>query len=275
MSIFTGKTLEAAKAAAVQALGGEISINIVQEPKKGLFGKPKGEWRISAEPSVSEENEAVADIPEDKISKAAAYIKNIFKHINIEVSVTGEQTDDLLKLELESPDAGMLIGRKGEHLDSLQYLVNVIVNKNADSYTKVILDSGGYRAKREQTLRELAQKASTSVLKTGHSSAFEPMNPYERAIIHTEIAELEGVYSRSVGNEPIRRVIVYPVNANPNPSRRGPRERDSKPRSPRKSGEVSSYKPYRPNLKTSFETEYKRSMPEKKLNEGLYGKIEF
>jgi spoIIIJ-associated protein len=164
-------------------------------------------------------------------------------------------------------------------LDSIQYLASILVNKEQEEYCRLLLDSNGYREKRRKTLEQLAEKIAKSVLKNGRSTTLEPMNPYERRIIHSRIAEIEGVTSRSVGEDPYRKVIISSVNG-----RRGGGNRGGRNYSNRNGGGKRPYKEKQPeefkrknldSMKTSFERDYKKPKPEDELNAGLYGKIEF
>ena len=151
----------------------------------------------------------------------------------------------------------------------------MIANKGLEEYSRLTLDSSGYRAKRRKTLEQLAEKIAKNVLRSGRSTTLEPMNPYERRIIHSKIAEIEGVSSRSVGEDPYRRVVISSVN--------GKRER----RNGSYHGSKGGRKPYRDqkkpedfkpssldSFKTSFEKDYKKPKPEDDIHAGLYGKIE-
>ena len=113
-----------------------------------------------------------------------------------------------LSVDILGDDMGILIGRRGETLDALQYLTGLVANHVENSYYKVTINTGDYREKRKNTLRELAKKNSEKVLKYGRNVTFEPMNPYERRIIHTAVQEIEGVTSHSVGADASRRVVI-------------------------------------------------------------------
>jgi spoIIIJ-associated protein len=154
----------------------------------------------------------------------------------------------------------------------------MICNKGEKDYYRITLDSCGYRAKRKVILQELAQKVSKNVLKTGRSQSLEPMNPYERRIIHAKISEIDGVTSRSVGEEPFRKVIISSTNPkkyNNNRKKGGYNSRGNNNNKYRKNGKRKPYQPPRSlDLKTSFEKDYRKPKPEDNLKEGLYGKIE-
>ncbi len=148
--------------------------------------------------------------PASRSGRAAAYIKNVLIGLGCEnVTVKAAELDEGTYLQLEGEKLGVVIGRRGETLDALQYLTSLAAN-TGNGYYKVTLNIGNYREKREKTLKELAKKVSTQVISTGRSRTLEPMNPYERRIIHTVIQEIEGVTSNSVGEGSGRRVVVSP-----------------------------------------------------------------
>lgn len=148
--------------------------------------------------------------PNSSAGRAAAYIKTVLQGMGCEnVVVKACALDGGTYLQLDGDKLGVVIGRRGETLDALQYLTSLAANANC-GYHKVTLNIGNYREKREKTLRELAKKVSAQVLSTGRSRTLEPMNPYERRIIHTVIQEIEGVTSNSVGEGSGRRVVVSP-----------------------------------------------------------------
>lgn len=177
-------------------------------------------------------------IPEDKLekgssaAKAAAYIKSVMFGLGCEnVTVSAATVDNSIYLQIDGEKLGVVIGRRGETLDALQYLTSLAANTGS-GYQKVTLNIGNYREKREQTLTSLAKKVSAQVLSSGRSRALEPMNPYERRIIHTAVQEIEGVESASIGEGASRRVVISTIGGDKNPrnnDRRGGRRHDRKP----------------------------------------------
>lgn len=147
------------------------------------------------------------------ISSAVEYITAVVKGMGVEnidiQALRTEENEIILELDC-GEDYGIVIGRRGETLDSIQYLTRLVANKTkeADEYTRISINVGNYREKRKNTLRELAKKNSEKVLKYGRNVTFEPMNPYERRIIHTAVQEIEGVTSHSVGADASRRVVI-------------------------------------------------------------------
>ena len=143
-----------------------------------------------------------------------------------------------MDITLDGENMGAVIGRKGETLDAIQHLVNYTVNRGSDKHMHINVDAEGYRSKREETLVNLAHKMAAKVLKYKRSMAFEPMNSYERHVIHTALQDVEGVSTNSIGTEPNRRVVVNyerPAGESAEPPRRdrGRRERNRSGRSDR------------------------------------------
>ncbi len=257
---FTAKTVEEAKEAAAAELGvamEKITFSIIEEPKKGLFGKTKGEARVEA---VYEET---------KTDLAYKYIESILKKMNLEnIRISAENSDDGAKFEVTADGFDEIIGKKGELLDALQYLASLACNKIDRDYFRVSLDSNGFRDRRKQQLEELTRKIAANVKKNGRTSALEPMNPYERRIVHATASEIEGVTSKSVGVEPYRKVLISSTERRErkNDDRRGSGRKGGRRSRPEKSFDIT----------TSFEKDYKKPKPEDTLDlgSGLYSKID-
>jgi len=153
-------------------------------------------------------------------AKAVAYLRSVLKEFGCEATkISVSEKPDCAYIMLEGEGLGAIIGHRGETLDALQYLVGLAAN-GAGGYYKVSLNIGDYRERREQTLIALAKRMSEQVLRTGKNRTLEPMNPYERRIIHTAVQEIEGVVSNSFGEGSARRVVISPVGGNPRPQRR-------------------------------------------------------
>ena len=307
--IYSAKTLEAAKEQAINEftnLGiseNDIDFEILEQPVKKLFGM-KGEFKIKAtaeEPKASAEavEEAAsqpaeqAEMPEQKVSAVAEGIdvletekvKNAQKYLTKILTALGLEgftinpinNGETVVLDIVGDKLGVVIGRRGETLDSLQYLTILASNKAEESYCRISVDCNGYRAKRKETLEALAVKTANRVLKQGRRVTLEPMNPYERRIIHSKVAEIEGVFSNSIGEEPFRKVVI---SSNTKPTYN--RERSDR----RRGGNSNAGKSYRQStgFSTSFEREYKRTQAEPveysqetvdlEKSVSLYGKIE-
>lgn len=203
----TGKTIEEAVANAVAALEAPsaeaITYTVLEEPRKGLFG-------IGAAPA-----KITAVYQKTSSDIALDFVKQIVARMELE-STTVTMTDGEngeKRISVEGDSAGVLIGHHGETLDSLQYLTNLAANKKIEGekrdYIKVTVDVEGYRAKREETLRSLARRMADKVQRYKKSVMLEPMNPYERRIIHSEVQNIAGVSTNSIGSENNRRVVIY------------------------------------------------------------------
>lgn len=313
---FTAKTLDEAKALAAQEYGvsvDDIEFEILEQPRKGLFGM-KGEARVKAiyeapaaveiaeapaEEAATEvfedEQEAEETLPEDfdiessaKVKAAKQYLTDVLHALKLEnFEIKAIRKDNNVVLDISGEKLGVVIGRRGETLDSLQYLTILASNRTEESYCRISVDCNGYRDKRKETLESLAKRTSAKVIKQGRKIALEPMNPYERRIIHSCVAEIEGVSSHSTGVEPYRKVVIYADKPKYDNNRRGGR-RDRGERS----GDVRATRNYKSSsgFSTSFEREYKRRAyePDENANAGefsketvdaernatLYGKIE-
>ena len=295
----------------------DITFETIEQPVKKLFGM-KGEYKVRAyanELSAEKEEEkpaaAVAapapaqtsfdagdDMPEqsvsapaddidvlesEKVKNAQKYLSKVLDALGLEnYSINTEKHGDTVVLDIVGDKLGVVIGRRGETLDALQYLTILASNKAENSYCRISVDCNGYREKRKETLETLAVKTAHRVLKQGRRVTLEPMNPYERRIIHSKVAEIEGVYSNSIGEEPFRKVVI---SSNTKPAYN---KGDRNDRNGRR-GERRSFQPgrsYRQSsgFSTSFEREYKRTQSEPveysqetveiEKSTSLYGKIE-
>ena len=281
-----------------------VPVSSVEEPEQ--TEKPAAEaaaevvTEIAEEPAVpadeEKQEESAEDKPEvspevmlEKMAVGAAYLESVLSKLAPGVTCEG-RLENGISFELKGENAGSLIGRRGDTLDALQYLTSMIANRGDKDYVRLTIDTCGYREKRRKALQELAQRISRNVLKSGRSIALEPMNPYERRIIHSAVTEIEGVSSHSSGEEPNRKVIITNDSApaykrddknarsfrssgkfdRERGDRRGRRnDRDRRERRP------SGVGPRKLDLSTSFEKDYKRPKPEDALNAGVYGKIDF
>lgn len=229
------------------------------------------------------------------VERVKKYVTSVYEKLGVAVTVTPVLQENGVLLELKSPSrGGTIIGRRGETLDAMQYLSSIIANKGEEEYCRIILDSNGYREKRRQTLEHLAERLSKNVIRNQRATTLEPMNPYERRIIHAKVAEIEGVSSKSVGEDPYRKVIILPLDENGEPLQiRRPR---GKGRNDHRNDRKGGYRNNNRNknsgqrrgtedlplkqtnfddiMSTSFEKDYRKPKPEDDLQIGLYGKIE-
>ena len=322
---FIAKTIDEAKELAAAEFGvsaGEIDFDILEQPRKGLFGM-KGVARVmasyeapeapaQAEPAAPAAEKAAAEepapasfedesegeapaLPEDfdiegsaKVQAAKKYLTDVLHALGLEnFQINAIRRDGNIVLDITGDKLGVVIGRRGETLDSLQYLTILASNRTEESYCRISIDCNGYRDKRRETLESLAKRTSAKVIKQGRKIALEPMNPYERRIIHSCVAEIEGVSSHSTGVEPYRKVVIYadkPKFDNRRPRRNGERNGER-----RGNGSTRNYR-QSTGFSTSFEREYKRRTyePDETADAGefsketvdaeknatLYGKIE-
>ena len=182
-------------------------------PKKDAAPKKAEPKKEKPQPKKAEEPKAEKDAPKSvDLEYAKAYLGDIVKGLRIDdAKISAEYTDGVIVIDLECDDYGIIIGRRGETLDSIQYLLSLAMKKRSNGYVRVSINVGNYREKRNDTLKHLAKKNSQYVLRTGRRYTFEPMNPYERRVIHTAVQEIEGVESRSIGYNQDRRVVIEPV----------------------------------------------------------------
>ena len=205
-TVVSAKTIDEAVAKAVAELGAksadDIEYTVLEEPKKGLFGIGAVPAKISASYTIKGEYLAL-----EFLTKLVADME-----LNLTVTLADGNNDDKV-INIDGENAGVLIGHHGDTLDSLQYLANLAANKKEEGvkreYVKITVDVEGYRAKREMTLRALARRMADKVLKYKKSVMLEPMNPYERRIIHSEIQHIEGVSTNSIGSENNRKIVIY------------------------------------------------------------------
>ncbi|MDO5441809.1 MAG: RNA-binding cell elongation regulator Jag/EloR, partial [Bacillota bacterium] len=139
------------------------------------------------------------------------FLTDVIKEMGIDVSVKTFTNDKMVYIDVDGPDSGTVIGKRGSTLDALQYLTSLVVNKGESGYTRVVINAEGYREKREKTLEKLANRLADKAVRTGKSVRLEPMNPYERKVIHTVLQARPEVRTRSEGEEPYRKVVIEAV----------------------------------------------------------------
>ena len=209
-AICTGLSVEEALDSACAELGlerGDVEFDILENPVKktfGIFGGKPAKVRAY----INEPDKTPADI-------AKEYLTEIFGHMglnSVAINVEHKQEENRVVLNLSGDSIGFLIGRRGEVLDSLQYLVSLAANKFGGNYCRITIDSGNFREKRENTLKALARRIAINATKYGRSQSLEPMNPYDRRIIHTAVHSVRGANSWSMGDEPSRYVVIGPAS---------------------------------------------------------------
>jgi spoIIIJ-associated protein len=198
----SGKTVDDAINLALKDLCAskeDVEVTILDEPTKGIFGIFGAKM---ARVTVSLKN--------GQTQKAVNLLKDITKAMQMQVGINAKEKDHEIQINLEGNDIGILIGRRGETLDSLQYLVNLSVNKNQEVRKKIIIDIEGYRRRREETLQKLALKLADKAKQRGRNVVLEPMNSQERRIIHTVLQGRDDIYTFSEGEEPCRKIVIAP-----------------------------------------------------------------
>ena len=230
-AIATGATVEEAKEAACKELGVEtfddnIEFEILEMQSKkvlGLFGGRPAKVKVT--------------IKKNATQAAEDFIKNIIRNMDLnDITVSTTEADNVITIDIEGEDVGFIIGRRGETLDALQYLACLAANRIDNSYKRVVINTGDYREKREKTLESLGRRLAIKAAKTGRKSSLEPMNPYERRIIHTAVQKVDGATSWSEGENMNRHVVIGPDGKTRNNNRgRGGRRsnynrRGSKPK---------------------------------------------
>ncbi|MDD6489826.1 MAG: protein jag [Clostridia bacterium] len=277
----TAETIEEAKNIACKELGTDIentNFEILQQPEKkkfGLFGGSPAKIRAYVEVTPLE--------------SAKEYLSEILGKMGITgVTMTSEENENGAVINIDGENIGFIIGHRGETLDALQYLAGLVANHVDESYYRISINIGNYREKREKTLEILGRKLAFKACKTGMKTSLEPMNPYERRIIHTAVQKVKGATSWSEGENLQRHVVIGP-DPDQKPSYNRGRNNRSKSnfnkdgsynRQPRTSGyqrrQYSNDEKPQDSLFSTFEEE--NSKPRESINElpdtSLYGKIE-
>lgn len=234
----SGKTEEAAIAAALEELGldrDDVSVEIVERAKSGFLGigaspavirvqyeapdeapdeeteqeaAPTETQAPAAEPEASVQPAVPVDEPES-YARIRTFVSGLLEHMGIQAQIDITARDNGgVNVNLSGSGMGAVIGRRGETLDAIQHLTNYAVNRGSDKHMHISVDAESYRAKREESLVRLAEKMAAKAVKYKRSMALEPMNSYERHVIHTALQDYEGVTTSSTGTEPNRRVVV-------------------------------------------------------------------
>lgn len=179
----------------------KLDYEVVEEGSSGFLG-------IGSKPAVIKAGVKVEKLSVDEIAKK--FLNDIFAAMNMEVvvNVYYNEADNSMDIDLSGEEMGILIGKRGQTLDSLQYIVSLVVNKETDNYIRIKVDTENYRQRRKETLENLAKNIAYKVKKTKRPVSLEPMNPFERRIIHSTLQGDKFVSTHSEGDEPFRRVVV-------------------------------------------------------------------
>ena len=199
---FSGKTVDEAITAATVELGitsDKLTYEVVEEGSSGFLGL------FNVKPAVIR-----VTLAKSVVDRTQEFCDELFKamHVETKVSINYKEDDNVMDNDLSGPDMGILIGKRGQTLDALQYLISLFVNKEGDSYIRVKLDTENYRERRKATLEKLAKKIAYTVKRTRKPVSLEPMNPYERRVIHSTLQNDRYVYTKSEGEEPYRKVVI-------------------------------------------------------------------
>ena len=226
----------------------DVEVEVLEEPSKGFLGLgsklakvrvtlKETEPEVAPEPEVAAEPvaEKAAEPKAEKVAKAekeskpqrksiaaerpeglepaddhiaVKFLEKTTKEMGMDLTFKCMANDENVYIDIEGDEAGNIIGKRGQTLDAIQYLTSLVVNKDSSQYIRVVLDSENYRAKREKTLQQLADRLAGKVVRSGRSVRLEPMNPYERMVIHAALQHNKKVVTRSEGEEPYRRLII-------------------------------------------------------------------
>ena len=202
---FEGKTIEDAMKEAEAKLScgnDEMEVNIIEEGSKGFLG-------IGSKPAIIEARKK--ETPQEKlVNSAVEFLSRVFEKMELTVKLEASfnEEEKTVEINMVGDDCGNIIGKRGQTLDSLQYLTSLVVNKGQEEYIRVKLDTENYRERRKETLENLARNIAYKVKRTKRPVKLEAMNPYERRIIHSALQGDKYVYTKSEGEEPYRHVVV-------------------------------------------------------------------
>ena len=240
---FTGKTVDDAITEACQKFtvtSDRLEYEVVEKGTSGIFGfaakpavikarvfdpnapkeEPKAEVKEEVKAEAKSENKAAkAEVKEEEKKDSAPvpaadpkeFLSKVFDAMNMEVGIEVSSEGNEMNIDLSGKDMGVLIGKRGQTLDSLQYLTSIVVNKGQKEYIRVKIDTENYRSRRKDTLENLAKNLAYKAKRTRNAVSLEPMNPYERRIIHSALQNDKYVTTHSEGEEPFRKVIITPV----------------------------------------------------------------
>ena len=221
----------------------EVDVTVLEEPSRGFFGigsklalvrvekkktqevkKTQKKEKKTVEKAEKAQTQKTATPKKEEIKKeievkeenlipcedheALRFLKEVIKEMGLDLDITAKKGENSLYLDIQGKDSGTIIGKRGQTLDAIQYLTSLVANKESEVYTRVVVDAENYRAKREKTLEALANRLANKVVKTKRSVKLEPMNPYERKVIHAALHDHPKVVTRSEGQDPYRRVVI-------------------------------------------------------------------
>ncbi|MFY0546019.1 RNA-binding cell elongation regulator Jag/EloR [Brevibacillus sp. H7] len=203
--VATAKTIDDAVQKALQELAvprDKVSVRVLEEPSKGLFGLiGTRDAKVEVEYNI------------DPVEQGLAFLKEVLKNMNVNARVESRHAEDGILFDIQGDNLGIIIGRRGQTLDSLQYLVNVVANRHVDKHVRITLDAENYRLRRKETLEHLAERTAQKALHTKREIRLEPMSAAERKIIHAFLQKRPDVVTYSEGEEPHRYIVIAPKEA--------------------------------------------------------------
>lgn len=195
----TGKTIENAISLALEQLNAardQVTVTVLEEPTKGFFGFGARQAKLEVEVQI------------DPVGEARRFLEEVLLSMGLNVEIVINKTKDYVYFDVIGENLGIIIGRRGQTLDSLQFLVNTVGNRYSDSYLRIIIDAENYRQKRRQTLEELASRLAKKAIKSGQPIKLEPMPSHERKVIHSSLQNRKDVVTYSEGNDPQRYIVI-------------------------------------------------------------------
>ena len=210
----SGKTEEEAIETALAQLGltrDDVSVEIIEQAKTGFLG-------LKNTPAVVK---VLYNVKEDRTEKVESFLTGLFERMGVDAGVNVKENEDSISVTLTGKDPGALIGRRGETLDAIQHLTNYVVNRGVYGRIRINLDAENYRQRRNETLESLAVRTASKVVKYRRNMTLDPMNAYERHVIHSALQDYEHVSTYSVGSEPNRRIVVAYGRNNENAGQAG------------------------------------------------------
>ena len=203
----SGKTEDEAIESALEQLGltrDDVSVEIIERAKTGFLGLKNTPAVVKVIYEATEED----DVQDDRTKRVESFLAGLFERMGVEADLDVAEGEDSISVKITGKDPGALIGRRGETLDAIQHLTNYVINRSSSGRIRINLDAENYRQRRNETLESLATRTASKVMKYRRNMTLDPMNAYERHVIHTALQNYENVSTYSVGSEPNRRIVV-------------------------------------------------------------------
>jgi spoIIIJ-associated protein len=199
----TGKSVEEALQRALSQLNAtqdQVEIDVLEQSKRGFLGL------VGSKPAVVKVTKKA-----DSLNEATNFLEKVANQMGVSLSITVKHEEEATIFDIASEKAAILIGKRGQTLNALQYLTNLVANRNSDQFQRVILDAENYRSRRKETLEQLAERLASKALSTRKTVTLEPMSSMDRKVIHLKLQNKSGVTTHSDGSEPHRRIVITPV----------------------------------------------------------------